>query len=84
MSRDLANEVEKLMRSSNAYVKKKVIIHCSIHSIIDSLRFCFISLQAILCAVRIVRKVPEQIDIYQNSVRNLLTDKNHGLSLSLN
>ena len=38
--------------------------------------FCF---KAILCAVRIIRKVPEQLDVFQNSVRSLLTEKNHGL-----
>lgn len=38
--------------------------------------------KAILCAVRIIRKVPEQYDVFQNSVRSLLTEKNHGLFLT--
>ncbi|CAF3018111.1 unnamed protein product [Rotaria sp. Silwood2] len=60
MSRDLGGEVEKLMKSSNPYLKKK----------------------AVLCAVRIIRKVPEQFDVFQNSVRSLLSEKNHGVLLS--
>jgi AP-1 complex subunit gamma-1 len=60
MSRDLGGEVEKLMKSSNPYLKKK----------------------AVLCAVRIIRKVPEQFDVFQNSVRSLLSEKNHGVLLT--
>ncbi|CAF0873299.1 unnamed protein product [Rotaria sordida] len=60
MSRDLGGEVEKLMKSSNPYLKKK----------------------AVLCTVRIIRKVPEQFDVFQNSVRSLLSEKNHGVLLS--
>ena len=56
MSRDLAVDVEKLIKNSNPYIKKK----------------------AILCAIRIVRKSPEHIEIYVPSVRNLLSEKNHG------
>lgn len=59
MSRDLAGEIEKLIKSSNTYIKKK----------------------AILCAVRIVKKVPELMEIYIPSVRNLLSEKNHGVLL---
>ncbi|CAF0789653.1 unnamed protein product [Rotaria sp. Silwood1] len=60
MSRDLGGEVERLMKSTNPYLKKK----------------------AVLCAVRIIRKVPEQFDVFQNSVRSLLTEKNHGVLLT--
>ena len=56
MSRDLAVDVEKLIKNSNPYLKKK----------------------AILCAIRIIRKVPELMEIYVPSVRNLLNEKNHG------
>lgn len=57
MSRDLAVDVEKLIKTSNPYLKKK----------------------AILCAIRIIRKVPELMEIYIPSVRNLLNEKNHGI-----
>ncbi|CAF4201744.1 unnamed protein product [Rotaria socialis] len=60
MSRDLGGEVERLMKSTNPYLKKK----------------------AVLCAVRIIRKVPEQYDVFHNSVRSLLTEKNHGVLLT--
>ncbi|CAF1070638.1 unnamed protein product [Adineta ricciae] len=60
MSRDLGDEVERLMKSSNVYLKKK----------------------AVLCAVRIIRKVPEQFDIFQNTIRSLLSEKNHGVLLT--
>lgn len=56
MSRDLAVDVEKLIKASNPYLKKK----------------------AIICAIRIIRKVPELMEIYVPSVRNLLNEKNHG------
>jgi AP-1 complex subunit gamma-1 len=72
MSRDLGGEVERLMKSSNPYLKKKVTLNYRklIHK-----NICF---QAVLCAVRIIRKVPEQFDVFQNSVRSLLSEKNHG------
>ena len=58
MARDLAGDVEKLMKTSNSYVKKK----------------------AVLCACRIVRKVPEMMENFIPLVKPLLTDKNHGKS----
>ena len=72
MSRDLGGEVEKLMKSSNAFLKKKV------NNFFLKRRVYFL-LQAVLCAIRIIRKVPEQFDVFQNSVRSLLSEKNHGL-----
>ena len=56
MARDLAGDVEKLMKASNSYVKKK----------------------AVLCACRIVRKVPEMMENFIPLIKPLLTDKNHG------
>ncbi|KAG6895859.1 clathrin associated protein complex large subunit [Termitomyces sp. T32_za158] len=60
MSRDLANEIEKLLGSSNTYIRKK----------------------AALCALRVIKKVPELSDHFVTKAKNLLTDRNHGVLLS--
>lgn len=57
MARDLAGEIEKLMKSPNAYIRKK----------------------AVLCAFRIIRRVPELMEIFLPATRSLLNEKNHGL-----
>lgn len=60
MSRDLANEIEKLLGSSNTYIRKK----------------------AALCALRVVKKVPDLIDHFIAKAKNLLADRNHGNMLA--
>ncbi|KAJ7623323.1 adaptin N terminal region-domain-containing protein [Roridomyces roridus] len=60
MSRDLANEIEKLLGSSNTYIRKK----------------------AALCALRVIKKVPELADHFTSKAKNLLSDRNHGVLLS--
>ncbi|KAI0366986.1 gamma-adaptin [Pilatotrama ljubarskyi] len=60
MSRDLANEIEKLLGSSNTYIRKK----------------------AALCALRVVRKVPDLADHFVTKAKNLLADRNHGVLLT--
>jgi len=59
MSRDLCNEIEKLMGSSNSYIRKK----------------------AALCAMRIVRRVPDLVDHFRERTLQLLSDKSHGVKL---
>ncbi|KAG9103898.1 clathrin associated protein complex large subunit [Ceratobasidium sp. 370] len=61
MSRDLCNEIEKLLGSSNTYIRKK----------------------AALCALRIVRRVPELLDHFIEGAKSLLTDRNHGATTLL-
>lgn len=60
MARDLAGEIEKLMKSPNAYIRKK----------------------AILCAFRIIRRVPELMEIFLPATRSLLNEKNHGILIT--
>ncbi|TFK51781.1 Adaptor protein complex AP-1 gamma subunit [Heliocybe sulcata] len=60
MSRDLANEIEKLLGSSNTYIRKK----------------------ASLCALRVIKKVPELTDHFTSKCKHLLTDRNHGVLLT--
>lgn len=42
----------------------------------------FLSLQAALCAVRIVRKVPDLMEVFVPVTRQLLNEKNHGVLLT--
>lgn len=60
MARDLSHEIERLIASSNAFLRKK----------------------AILCAFRMVRRVPELMEEYIPKCSHFLNDKNHGILVS--
>lgn len=38
--------------------------------------------QAALCALRVIKKVPDLTDHFTTKSKNLLTDRNHGVLLS--
>lgn len=60
MARDLWSEVDKLLGSSNTYIRKK----------------------AALCAVRVIRKIPEIQENFIPKAKALLSDRNHGVLLT--
>src|ERR1700761_8441860 len=76
MSRDLANEIEKLLGSRNTYIREKVRLFLNV---IPARLICP---QAALCALRVIKKVPELADHFTAKAKNLLTDRNHGVLLS--
>lgn len=115
MCRDLAGEVEKLLKTSNSYLRKKVSLlfdtfiwiikgsklfdglfinenvgmcaeqlHLKLISKImcERLGFffieCLLCWQAALCAVHVIRKVPELMEMFLPATKNLLSEKNHG------
>ncbi|XP_057714156.1 AP-1 complex subunit gamma-like 2 [Corythoichthys intestinalis] len=57
MCKDLAPEIDRLLRASNSYIKKK----------------------AALCAIHIVRKVPDLGELFAPTARSLLSEKHHGV-----
>ena len=75
MSRDMATEVEKLLKSTNPYLKRKVMWSTRYYSDLIA-----IHIQAALCAVRIIRKVPDLMEMFVPVTRSLLNEKNHGMS----
>eukprot|EP01121_Diplochlamys_sp_Union-15-3_P013136 TRINITY_DN4040_c0_g2_i1.p1 TRINITY_DN4040_c0_g2~~TRINITY_DN4040_c0_g2_i1.p1 ORF type:complete len:738 (-),score=127.72 TRINITY_DN4040_c0_g2_i1:25-2238(-) len=60
IARDTAPEVEKLLGSTNPYVRKK----------------------AALCALRILRKVPDLMENFLPRIKVLLVDRNHGVLIT--
>lgn len=42
------------------------------------LSFLYFFLQAALCAVHVIRKVPELMEMFLPATKNLLNEKNHG------
>ena len=77
MSRDLANEIEKLLGSSNTYIRKKV--RSSGKPVVSS---SMTLEKAALCALRVLKKVPDLSDHFIAKAKNLLTDRNHGVLLT--
>ena len=92
MARDLAPEVERLLSSNNSYVRKKVRPHLPAclpapHPGLASQPVTcppplWFGIQAALCSVRIIRKVPELVENFIGPATSLLTDKHHGVLLT--
>jgi len=75
MSRDLSNEIEKLLGSSNTYIRKKV--SSVVHNRPAEAHF-----QAALCALRVIRRVPDLMDNFTSKAKSLLQINNHGVLLA--
>ncbi|KAJ8271314.1 hypothetical protein COCON_G00101730 [Conger conger] len=73
MCRDLAGEVEKLLKTSNSYLRKKGAF--VFRDFVLSVRFCFGASPLSLLA----RKVPELMEMFLPATKNLLSEKNHGV-----
>ncbi len=78
MSRDLVNEIEKLLGSSNTYIRKKVACPVLVYWCTITHTFS----QAALCALRVIKKVPDLTDHFIAKAKNLLADRNHGVLLT--
>lgn len=52
---------------------------CTVHAKFHS---TYNFLKAALCALRVVKKVPELADHFTSKSKNLLTDRNHGVLLT--
>jgi AP-1 complex subunit gamma-1 len=76
MSRDLCNEIEKLLGSSNTYIRKKVSFPYR------GMVSVGLTYQAALCALRVIRRVPDLMDHFTNKAKSLLQDRNHGVLLT--
>ncbi|KAJ3228927.1 clathrin associated protein complex large subunit [Chytriomyces hyalinus] len=66
MSRDLCSDVEKLLGSNNAYIRKK----------------------AALCAIRIIKKVPDLVENFMSRAKEMIMERNEaslltGISLEI-
>ncbi|KAK9693608.1 Adaptin N terminal region [Popillia japonica] len=89
MARDLASEVERLMKSPNAYIRKKAAL-CAymardLASEVERLMKspnAYIRKKAALCAYRIIKRVPELLEIFLPATRSLLSEKNHGVLIT--
>ncbi|CAI5950917.1 unnamed protein product [Closterium sp. NIES-64] len=85
MARDLAPEVERLLNSNNSYIRKKVTPqrNPSLHSRPGChWDACVRAVEAALCSVRIIRKVPDLAEYLLGPASGLLQDKHHGVLLS--
>jgi AP-1 complex subunit gamma-1 len=73
MARDLSPEVEKLLNSSNSYIKKKVSYNCLVW---------LWRLQAALCAIKMLKKVPDMVDQFVPKAKVLIGERNHAVLLT--
>ncbi|XP_023790177.1 AP-1 complex subunit gamma-1 isoform X1 [Cyanistes caeruleus] len=84
MCRDLAGEVEKLLKTSNSYLRKKMT-EMTLSEYLPSVQdraqnsLSVDSRNAALCAVHVIRKVPELMEMFLPATKNLLNEKNHGV-----
>jgi hypothetical protein len=97
-SGDLSGEVEKLLKNGNPYIRKKARgarwllrrcrLRCAAYPRAPSRRALARTCrtraraQAALCAIRIIRKVPELVEDYVQPSLGLLSDKNHAVLLT--
>uniref|UniRef100_A0A3Q2THM9 AP-1 complex subunit gamma n=1 Tax=Fundulus heteroclitus TaxID=8078 RepID=A0A3Q2THM9_FUNHE len=71
MCRDLAPEIDRLLRSSNSYIKKKVTAHPSVLIVVSSVLTCVLH-GAVVLITQLCERSPETLERFRKTVPDLV------------